>query len=49
MKSLVDKMNGEIKVESVPDKGSKFVVSIPFDVAKERRTYGYYDAGNGWI
>ena len=35
MKSLVDKMNGEIKVESVPDKGSKFVVSIPFDVAKE--------------
>jgi signal transduction histidine kinase/CheY-like chemotaxis protein/streptogramin lyase len=33
-KSLVDMMKGEIKIESEPDKGSLFKVSIPFQMAE---------------
>lgn len=35
VKALVDKMNGTIHVESEPGVGSKFIISIPFEIAEQ--------------
>lgn len=35
VKSLVDKMGGTIQVKSIPDEGSEFRVTIPFEIASE--------------
>jgi len=35
VKALIEKMNGTINVESELGEGSTFIVSIPFDIAKE--------------
>ena len=36
VKSLVDKMNGTIKVTSVQGEGSTFVIQIPFEIAERK-------------
>lgn len=36
VKTLVDKMNGTIRIESEVDKGSTFVITLPFDLATEQ-------------
>ena len=37
VKALLDKMNGTIVVESKPGAGSKFIVTIPFEIAEKAK------------
>ncbi len=39
VKSLVDKMNGTIEIQSREGEGSTFIVTIPFEVAQETAVY----------
>lgn len=47
VKALVDKMNGTISVESEPDVGSKFIVTIPFEIAAKENIEKEQIGGSG--